>query len=227
MKNNNQTKSNWKYYSIELAVVFIGVTAGFILNSWRETKNDLELEHKYLTSFYSDIQEDERNLDSLIISSNTKVDTFINIIKKTEVNNVPLSEKMAQSIVNQIIYIDWFSPTNDTYGDIKNSGNLNLISDYKLKEKISSYYKFINEVKNVEQYYKEHINNYALPFIYKNYHLFKKKFIDNKSYLSLEFTNMYLGLVALIQENNRTYKKALSKNQELKSSLMTILDINE
>ena len=58
---------------------------------------------------------------------------------------------------------------NDTYEDIINSGNLNLISDYKLKEKISSYYAFLNEVDNVEQYYLNHIDNYGFPILYKYY----------------------------------------------------------
>jgi len=227
MLNKKVNKSNWKYYIIELLVVFVGVTAGFLLNTWRQENAKLELEHKYLTSFYNDVTFDEKNLDSLIINSQMKADTLMKILKESGVKDIPLSEELAQKIVREIISIEWFSPSNDTYEDIKNSGNLNLITEFKLKEKISSYYKFLIEVKNIEQFYKDHMNNYGFPILYKNYHLFKGEFINKKSYLSLEFTNMYLGVLALIQQNNRIYKEALGKNQGLKDELENVLDIKE
>jgi len=227
MLNKKVNKSNWKYYIIELLVVFVGVTAGFLLNTWRQENAKLELEHKYLTSFYNDVTFDEKNLDSLIINSQMKADTLMKILKESGVKDIPLSEELAQKIVREIISIEWFSPSNDTYEDIKNSGNLNLITEFKLKEKISSYYKFLIEVKNIEQFYKDHMNNYGFPILYKNYHLFKGEFVNKKSYLSLEFTNMYLGVLALIQQNNRIYKEALGKNQGLKDELENVLDIKE
>ena len=79
----------------------------------------------------------------------------------------------------------------------------------------------------IEQFYKDHMNNYAFPILYKNYHLFKGEFINRKSYQSLEFNNMYLATLALIQQNNKIYKRALAKNQELKDELANVLDINE
>jgi len=227
MLNKKVNKSNWKYYIIELLVVFVGVTAGFLLNTWRQENAKLELEQKYLTSFYNDVTFDEKNLDSLIINSQMKADTLMKILKESGVKDIPLSKELAQKIVREIISIEWFSPSNDTYEDIKNSGNLNLIAEFKLKEKISSYYKFLIEVKNIEQLYKDHMNNYGFPILYKNYHLFKGEFINKKSYLSLEFTNMYLGVLALIQQNNRIYKEALGKNQGLKDELENVLDIKE
>lgn len=223
----NKKKSNWTYYLVELLVVFVGVTAGFLLNTWRQEQAELELEQKYLTSFYNDIISDEGSLDSLIIRSQIRTDTLMNILQESGIKNLPLSEEHAQKIVREILHIEWFAASNDTYEDIKNSGNLNLISDYSLKEKISSYYKFVIEVKNVEQFYKDHMNNYAFPILYKNYHLFKGEFINRKSYQSLEFNNMYLATLALIQQNNKIYKRALAKNQELKDELANILDINE
>jgi hypothetical protein len=210
-----------------LLVVFIGVTAGFLLNTWRQENSEMKLERKYLTSFYSDIVSDETSLDSLVFHSQTKTDKLMVIIRETGLKNRPLDEELAQSIVNEILYIEWFSASNDTYEDIINSGNLNLVSDYSLKEKISSYYNLLDEVNNVEEFYKDHINNYGLPILYKNYHLLNHKFINKESYQSLEFTNMYLGVTALFQQNNKIYREALQKNRELKSELAEALKLKE
>lgn len=212
-------KINWVYYIVELLVVFIGVTSGFVLNNWREDNAEIRLEQKYLSSFYKDIASDATTLDSLVFRTHNKVDNLMGVLKKTEVINEPLSEDLAKLIVNEIIYFEWFSPTNDTYDDIINSGNLNLISDYELKEKVSSYYSFLNELKNVEQFYKEHLKDYGFPILYKNYHLFKREFINEECYQTLEFTNMFLAGIALYQKNLKMYELALEKNLELKAAL--------
>jgi hypothetical protein len=222
-----KSKISWTYYIIELAVVFIGVTAGFILNNWREDAAENKMEHKYIESFYNEILLDKHNLDSLILHSQLKIDNLLNIIKQTEVINKPLTEELAQKIVMEIMYIEWLSPANDTYEDIINSGNLNIISDYNLKEKISSYYTFLNEVSNVEQYYQRHMDNYGFPVLYKTFHLLKREFISKESFQSLEFTNMYLGVIALLQQNNEKYKKALEKNEELQNELQKALKPKE
>lgn len=218
---------NWTYYIIELAVVFIGVTAGFILNNWREDTAENKMEQKYIESFYSEVVLDDRNLDSLILHSQLKIDKLLEIVKKTEAMNKPLTEELAQKIVMQIMSIEWLSPANDTYEDIINSGNLNLISDYNLKEKICSYYTFLNEVNNVEQFYRKHMDDYGFPVLYKSYHLLKRKFINKESYQTLEFTNMYLAEIALLQQSNAKYREALEKNNELQEALRNSLKINE
>lgn len=219
-------KINWWYYTLELFVVFIGVTAGFLLNNWREDNANLKLEQKYLSSFHNDLNSDKESLDSLIFRTQEKADRLLAVLKESEYENKMLSEKLAHEIINQILFMEWLSPTNDTYDDIINSGNLNLISDYKVKEKISSYYSLLNEVHNVEQFYLNHMKDYGFPIIYKNYHILKREFVNNKSYQSLEFTNMYLGAISFFQQNIKIYKQALEKNFEINEELSKILKVN-
>ncbi len=222
-KKKKRKKINWLYYIVELLVVFTGVTAGFLLNTWRLDNAEIKLEQKYLSSFYNDIVDDEATLDSLIIRGQIKEDTLLYVLKESVVKEVPLTEELAQTIVKEMFYLEWFSPSNDTYEDIINSGNLNIISDYNLKEEISSYCKFTKEVKNVEQYYLDHMDNYGFPTLYKNYHLYKLEFVNEESYQSLEFTNIFLGVFALLQQNIKIYREALVKNRELKGELERVL----
>jgi hypothetical protein len=165
------------------------------------------------------------DLDSLIFRSQKKADTMIGILRKSALVGESLSEELAKELVRELMFIEWFTPVNDTYDDIINSGNLNLISNYQLKEKISSYYSFLNQVANVEQYYNKHMDNYGFPILYKSYHLLNKEFINKESYQSLEFTNMYLGVLALLQQNIKVYHEALEKNKELKNELASNLEI--
>lgn len=221
----NAKEINWKYYIIELLVVFLGVTGGFLLNTWRENNSELKLEQKYLNSFYNAILADEASLDSLIIHSQLKADNLMSVMLDTANGKKLLSEENAQNIVSEILHLEWFSPSTDAYEDIKNSGNLNLISDYKLKEKLSSYYQFLKEVKSVEKFYLDHINNYAFPILYKNYHLLEGTFTNKNSYQNLKFTNMYLATLALLQQRLRTYNDVIDKNHKLKKELAELLNI--
>ncbi len=217
---------NWTYYIIELAVVFIGVTAGFLLNNWREENADIKLEQKYLSSFYNDLKTDVDDLDSLVFRTQKKADKLMEILKKSQYDNNLLSEAHAQEIMGEILAMEWFTPSDDTYDDIINSGNLNLISDYQIKEKISSYYSLLNEVKNVEQFYIKHMNDYGFPIIYKNYHILKREFIDDKCFQSLEFTNMYLGIISFYQQNVKIYERTIEKNKELNEEITKVLNSN-
>jgi hypothetical protein len=217
-------KSRWSRYILELLVVFIGVTAGFLMNSWREDSLEKELEHNYLNSFYTEIQQDRENLDSLQIRIQQKIDELTNFIKATEVAGIPLSEDQAKQIVSKILYIEWFPPSNDTYEDIINSGNLNIISNYQTKESLSSYYSFLEELANVEGYYSDHMNNNVFPYLYKNYHLYRMEFTSPSGYQNVEFTNLYLGVIAFLQENLNMYATALEKNLVLLSLLESELE---
>lgn len=216
-------KINWLYYSIELLVVFIGVTAGFLLNNWREENTSIKLEQRYLTGFYKDLDSDRESLDSLIFRTQQKTEKLLAVLKELEFDTDALTEKMAQEIIGQILYMEWLSPSNDTYNDIINSGNLNLISNYVIKEKLSSYYGLLKEVKNVEQFYLNHMNQFGFPIIYKNYHVLKREFVDDLCYRSLEFTNMYLGIISFYQQNVKIYEQVLEKNMELKDELELVL----
>ena len=223
-KRKRQIQINWPYYLAELLVVFIGVTAGFILNNWRIERDEWKLEQKYLNSLYSDVLVDESTLDSLIIREQAKLDTLMTVLKHSIVVDKPLTEEQAQTIVKNMLHLEWFSPSDDTYEDMINSGNLNIISDYRLKENISAYYNFTKEVKKVEQYFLTHMDNYGFPILYKTYHLYKQEFINDDSYHSLEFTNMFLGLYALLGQNIDIYRRALARNRELKDILAGVLE---
>ena len=46
---------DWKKLFFELIVVFLGVTAGFLLNNWRIQKDAQSTEEKYLSGFHQDV----------------------------------------------------------------------------------------------------------------------------------------------------------------------------
>jgi hypothetical protein len=61
----NFKKYNWGKLGLELLVVFLGVTSGFLLNSWRERQLEEQMEQKYVISFIKDVSDDIKQLEEL------------------------------------------------------------------------------------------------------------------------------------------------------------------
>ena len=73
-RKNSKTPFGWLRLSLELIVVFVGITGGFLFDSYREDRSDRKLEQKYLQSLHQNlvadsaliknhIKEDRNNLD--------------------------------------------------------------------------------------------------------------------------------------------------------------------
>ena len=58
----------WGKLFFELIVVFLGVTAGFILNNWRMEQEEVKHEQKYINSFLQDINYDIPELEKAVES---------------------------------------------------------------------------------------------------------------------------------------------------------------
>ncbi|MBN2362656.1 hypothetical protein JXL83_00830 [candidate division WOR-3 bacterium] len=57
--------------TLELLVVFLGVTAGFVLNNWRSDFQERQLEKKYIAGFLQDIQFNIEELETQIEKDST------------------------------------------------------------------------------------------------------------------------------------------------------------
>jgi len=59
---------DWKKLFFELIVVFLGVTAGFLLNNWQLEKQDELLDKKYMNGFLQDVNTNITELKTAIES---------------------------------------------------------------------------------------------------------------------------------------------------------------
>lgn len=59
---------DWKKLFFELIVVFLGVTAGFLLNNWQLDKKDKQLEKRYMIGFLQDVNANIAELETEVDS---------------------------------------------------------------------------------------------------------------------------------------------------------------
>lgn len=215
-------KINWSNHFIELIVVVIGISIAFMLDNWNQERENQKLEQKYLNSFKNDIVSDASRLDSTIIG----VENKLNIIGKyiNEVKNGKASIEKAEVIIPHLLATYGFSPKQTTFQSLTNNGALNLVSDYKLKEEIVSYYYYYEELKIKEQVLYDYLLAFVLPYVYKNVDFLSGEIVNKAVPNSFEFKNIVTSYFILERQNQEVYKEYKLENSELLKSINQKLD---
>jgi len=213
-------KINLINYLAELVVVFLGITAAFMLENWRQNYQDCQLEQKYFLSFYGDLLSDSENLKTILPSNQRKLKRalyFISPVGGNEVDSV-------KAILADMMAIELFDRKQSTYESIKNSGNLNVISAYDLKEQLVGYYENFKLVDRIETLYLDWLSAYAIPYIYKNMDIKNQKLISLAQIKGYQFNNTVAGYYALLNQNIEVYQQILAKNDNLIKKISEKID---
>ena len=217
MKLTFVKKINWTIHIIELFVVFLGITAGFVLQNNKEQNENKEFEQKYIEGIRDDVKENIENLqegiqrDSLWLAQSTYA------LKLIATDSLSLDS--ANSLIKTMIYYSEFSEQITTYENILNSGNLNLIKDYDLKQKIVEYHKGLENFQLLENYFHDYFSETLMPFLMINYDLFSQKLIVSNTHKSILFKNIFGTHFSLTQQRWEGYKGLLDESMKMEKLL--------
>jgi hypothetical protein len=214
----NLKKYNWGKLGLELLVVFLGVTSGFLLNNWREQQKEDQLEQKYISGFLSDVNENIEQLEELNgLDSLWLIQARENVLA---IQNNTLNRDSAEAMMKKIVVINKMEPHEVTYEDIKNSGNLNLIQNFKLKSKIVDYQITLKGVRFLDYYFYEYFNDFVMPFVFSEFNVLTGHFKNDDSFKTIQFSNVFVGYYSMVQQRNFVYKDLLSESKEFKTILL-------
>lgn len=202
-------KINWKNQSVELLVVFIGITLAFALNNWREYNKDRELEHQYIKSFHDELAFTKTTLDSVIIENKTTVERIKAMLPLMKNGNMPMDSILVAIMLTADVNL--FIENTYTYETIKNSGSFNIIQSFKVRSKIIEYYETYKSKELVERYFQMYIDNYTIPFIIKNMDLMNGKIMTKIN--GYEINNLINGYYQLLAQVVNNYQKLSNLNK--------------
>jgi hypothetical protein len=207
----------WLNHLIELVVVFLGVTVSFVLLNLSNSKDEIEMESKYIEGFRSDISENIIQLreqiegDSVWIENNTYA---VHAILEGR-----LSSDSANSLVQGMAYFSRFVPQNTTYLNLINSGNLGIIQDYNLRQDLIGYHKRLDDSEILEEYFHDFSKRNFIPFMMKNFSMYTGKLVKADAYRSPEFENLFGSYYSLTKQRLDNYHELLELGNELIKSL--------
>jgi len=123
-------KKKWSEYILEFLMLFLAVTMGFIAENIREKFTENERSDELMKSFISDVRENQKQLDSLImnnkrLSSYYDSMVFDNGFGKRQIDIIKLSEKLDFKMYR-------FINKKTIFEQMKSSGSLRYIKDKEI-----------------------------------------------------------------------------------------------
>ncbi len=182
---------DWKKLFFELIVVFLGVTAGFLLNNWQLEKQDELLEKKYMNGFLQDVNTNIAELKTAIESDSLWLNRAKPKLMRIQKGTITVDS--ANSVIKLIIAISNAGTQTGTYEDITNSGNLNIIQDFNMKKQIVDYHVAIAGVEFIDDYFYQYFGDFVMPFIFSNFSVLIGKLDNPEVIKTIQFANVIAG----------------------------------
>lgn len=132
----------WKHYFFEFFMLFLAITLGFFVENQREHFVEHKREKEYIHSMIEDLKLDTAgfsadNLDRIVAIK--AYDSVILLLNKPKKDS--FEQQRLYYLARMSLRLSPFPIMNDrTFEQMKSSGNLRLISDYRVADKITTYY---------------------------------------------------------------------------------------
>jgi hypothetical protein len=224
----------------EIILVVIGIFIALQLNNINEERKKRVLEADYYCKLLEDLNQDVIEIKNQIDINEFRIknsNKFIGLLQKPKFTQKEVMDAMLGA-VSKSTYI--FKPSMAAFEDLKSSGNLGLLKDLKIKNKLLSYYTFldglidvidINSDKTLESFfnYERDFNQIGwqyLPFVQKD---IDTTIIDTKALIPVNYPSqelktkllseamMYLGTSSRKKDLYITMEKEIHKMQAILS----------
>ena len=215
-------KTGWLRLILELIVVFIGVSAGFLFDNFREDQSNIKLEDKYLESFYNNVVADSVEIQSMILNSQNNVDISGRSVASMQAGTI--TNDSALVVLSVMVTYNSLNLENATYESVVNSGNLGLIRDFEISEQIVYYYRSHEDMRYVEQVYNDYISNYIIPYVSKKLDFISGQFVKDFTVTDIEFRNITSGYYIISRQKMEFVHTLDSLNSDLKNSLAALIN---
>lgn len=163
--HHSHQPKKWKEYITEFLMLFLAVSMGFIAENLREKHVENERSEELMKAFISDVNENQKQLDSLIIN-NTRLGYFYDSLSfnhgftKKQINIKELAEKLD-------LWIYRFANKKTIFEQMKSTGALRYIQDKVVLEAMLRYEESANIAETRSMIELDQYNNEFRPAIAK------------------------------------------------------------
>jgi len=145
--HSHTERKKWHHYFFEFLMLFLAVFAGFLAENWREHIVERKREKEYIRSMIEDLNRDTTELsidNSIRKEAVVMYDSVITLLNKK--NRSQFEQQRIYYLARMGLRLSPFPKLNDrTYEQMKSSGNLRLIHENEISDKITHYYFNIKE----------------------------------------------------------------------------------
>lgn len=167
--HEGKTSKYLKYAIGEIVLLVIGILIALQINNWNEVQKSKELEISYLENLKEDVKLDSLYFERGWFTNAGKKIEGLTKAKKYYLDGIVPPDTI--SFINDIAYggiygIGGINPNSRTYKELVSTGNISLISNQDIREKIVGYYlntDFLSSyASNLQSGYPHFINSYKV-----------------------------------------------------------------
>jgi hypothetical protein len=128
----------WHYF-FEFLMLFLAVFCGFIAENWREQLKEHQREKEFIHSIVEDLKSDTLQSHKILVqlrSTNTGIDSVLNALSSTDIIE---NSNNAYRLWTKNLDIRAFISNDRTIQQLKNSGELRLIRNKAVSDRIMKY----------------------------------------------------------------------------------------
>ena len=147
--SEGKTGKYLKYAIGEIILVVIGILIALQINNWNENRKNRIAEADYYCRILDDFERNERLIDDTSELINNKIKLCKELI--LDLNKIPNDRG---EILNKFVHAlrqDVFVPSTIAFEDLTSSGQLKLLTDLKLKNRLIQHSTFLNNILNLLQ----------------------------------------------------------------------------
>ncbi|MFZ6053088.1 DUF6090 family protein [Halocola ammonii] len=126
----------------EIVLVMIGILLALQVNTWNENRKLINQEKTYISRLIAENKSDVTTLTSqleLLTNNNEKIAAFTDALKSPGSSD-SLIIVLAQNFIIYGSLYPQFNPSKSTYEDLSSTGNLSIIKDTELRDRIVFHY---------------------------------------------------------------------------------------
>ena len=153
LMSENKTGKYFKYAIGEIVLVVIGILIALQINNWNEARKARNKEIVYLNNIKSDLENSIEQIETFILKRNTQIKTSNEIIGYFEGKPIQNWNDFNKKLVD-IYSWERFYLIKNTYEELKNSGNLSLISNKEIKNGLQDLELLYAKLKIKESHYR-------------------------------------------------------------------------
>ena len=231
--------SKYLIYAIgEIALVVIGILIALSLNNWNQKKSERNSETQYIFSLIEDAKTDLSNFNNAIIVNEERVKILDSLASMCFNYNMKEGKDPELFMQNNKAYTHpvFVTHTDRTLAQLKNTGNMRLITDKSIVDAVIEYEGYFEKLTNQQVWYESALNNliesgipvFNFKYIPKNRQEFDELFYTNEKLMT---TNkqliIELGNRAVMYSSiTRYYLVLLKEGKERSMELIKTLENN-
>jgi hypothetical protein len=173
--------SKYLLYAIgEILLVVIGILIALQVNNWNEERKERRVEIKFFRNLKNDLHADIERLDYMIDLATTKVKASQKVKLLSDRDSVGSLYDFSDAMLD-LIFVDEFKPNENTYEEMKSSGNFSTIRNDTLKLKLLNLRKTHVDIDGSQKHMRNDFDLFLADF---------EKYIDWGKYFDLSKSNI-------------------------------------